>query len=585
MKTAARFNDFRPYQPIEPVDILAQRLNLAPEAIIKLDANENPYGPSKSAMQALSDLQFLNIYPDPESRTIRAALSNFTAVPVENLMVGAGADELIDLLLRVLLEQGDRVLSCPPTFGMYSFDTLLNGGQLIEVPRKEDFSLDLPAIKAQVKQHQPKIIFIASPNNPDGSLVDRKLVDQLLGLDVMVVIDEAYIEFVDSPDDLGKKASFITLVKENKNLIVLRTFSKWAGLAGLRVGYGAFPDWMLPVLWKAKQPYNVNVAAQAAAVASLESLDQLAKNVERLQGERDRMLEELDLIPYLTPYPSSANFVLCRVEDYPAQIIRSYLMDYGILVRYYDNDFLKDYLRISVGRAHETTFLLEALRAYPKGLDDSRISDHTVLQLKTPGPQIGSRTGRVSRQTRETKIEVSVNLDGQGLYQLDTGLPFLEHMLSQVAVHGLFDLVIEAHGDLEIDPHHTVEDVGLSLGAAFREALGDRAGIVRMASEYCPMDESLAWVSVDFSGRPYAVVDVEWHGAEVGGIPVSLFAHFLESFSIEARCNLHARVLYGQDDHHKAEALFKALGRSLMQAAGLDARRSSLIPSTKGTLF
>lgn len=585
MKIANRFNGFPPYIPIEPIEILSGRLNLAPEKVIKLDANENPYGPSSLAIQAISNLQFPNIYPDPESRLLRAALSEFCGVPEGNLMAGAGADELIDLLLRVMLEPGDRVMSCPPTFGMYAFDTLLNAGELIEAPRREDFSLNLPAIKKQAAEYQPKILFVASPNNPDGSVVDRETLDQLLELGILIVVDEAYIEFVTSEGDLGRSASFITLVKENQNLIVLRTFSKWAGLAGLRVGYGAFPDWIMPVLWKAKQPYNVNIAAQAAASASLQDLDALAKNVERLQHERDKLLEELRLIPFLTPYPSRANFILCRVKDHPAQRIRSYLMDYGIFVRHYDNDYLKDYLRISAGRPHETVFLIEALRAYPKGLDKSqRTTQQQPLQSSLETHK-RNRTGNISRHTRETQIEVMVALDGQGQYKLNTGLPFLEHMLSQIAVHGLFDLDIEAHGDLEIDSHHTVEDVALAVGTAFREALGDRTGIVRMASEYCPMDESLAMVSVDLSGRPYAVVDVEWHGVEVGGIPVTLFTHFLESFSSEARCNLHARVFYGLDDHHKAEAIFKALGRALKRAVEIDPRRTSQVPSTKGKLF
>jgi histidinol-phosphate aminotransferase len=585
MKISTRFENFPPYQPIEPFEILSERLNMAPKMIIKLDANENPYGPSPLALQAIANLQFPNIYPDPESRKLRTALSEFTGVPAENLMAGAGADELIDLLLRVMLEPGDQVISSPPTFGMYSFDTLLNGGHLIETPRREDFSLDFPVIKKQVEENNPKIIFVASPNNPDGSMLDNNTVENLLELGPLVVIDEAYIEFATVRGDLGRSASYINLVKEHKNLVVLRTFSKWAGLAGLRVGYGAFPDWIMPVLWKAKQPYNVNVAAQAAAIASLLELDELAMNVERLQNERDKMLEALRIIPFLTPYPSSANFILCKVSGHSGQEIRSYLMEYGIMVRQYNNSYLKNYFRISAGRPHETELLIDVLRAFPEGMGESQKALQKRSELLIPDSSQESRTGRISRNTRETQIEVTVGLDGEGHYKFDTGLPFLEHMLSQIAVHGLFDLVVEAHGDLEIDPHHTVEDVALALGAAFREALGNRVGIVRMASEYCPMDESLALVTIDFSGRPYAVVDVDWFGAEVGGIPVTLITHFLESFSMEARCNLHARVFYGQDDHHKAEALFKALARAVMRAVEIDARRSNRVPSTKGKLF
>jgi len=193
------------------------------------------------------------------------------------------------------------------------------------------------------------------------------------------------------------------------------------------------------------------------------------------------------------------------------------------------------------------------------------------------------RTSEVERNTNETQIAIELNLDGSGEHNIDTGVGFLDHMLTHVAVHGLFDLTIKATGDLYIDVHHTVEDVALVLGSAFDQALGDRKGIVRMASFYAPMDETLAFVALDLSGRPYAVIDAKWGQSPVGQIPTSLFPHFFESFAVTARCNIHARVLYGRDDHHKAEALFKALARALDMATLLDERRSS-VASTKGTL-
>jgi len=194
------------------------------------------------------------------------------------------------------------------------------------------------------------------------------------------------------------------------------------------------------------------------------------------------------------------------------------------------------------------------------------------------------RQSEVKRETRETCIEVRLDLDGTGNYDIATGIGFLDHMLTHVAVHGLFDLTVRAEGDLDVDPHHTVEDVALSLGRAFDQALGDRKGIARMASAYVPMDESLGFVALDLSGRPYAVVDIDWIGLDVGGVPVTLWDHFFESFAVAARANVHARVLYGRDDHHKAEALFKALGRALDAATQLDPRRGDSVPSTKGVL-
>ncbi|MEE8391182.1 MAG: imidazoleglycerol-phosphate dehydratase HisB [Anaerolineae bacterium] len=194
------------------------------------------------------------------------------------------------------------------------------------------------------------------------------------------------------------------------------------------------------------------------------------------------------------------------------------------------------------------------------------------------------RTATIHRQTKETDVRVTLDLDGTGRHEVDTGIGFLDHMLAHAAVHGLFDLTVQASGDLHVDPHHTVEDVALTLGAAFDQALGDRAGIVRTGSATVPMDESLAFVAVDLSGRPYCVTEADWAGPTVGDLPVTLIAHFFESFAVTARANVHARVLYGRDDHHKAEALFKALGRALDKATRPDSRRGGMIPSTKGTL-
>ncbi len=194
------------------------------------------------------------------------------------------------------------------------------------------------------------------------------------------------------------------------------------------------------------------------------------------------------------------------------------------------------------------------------------------------------RIANVSRATNETQIEIELNLDGAGAHEIATGVGFLDHMLTHLAVHGLFDLRVQAQGDLHIDVHHTLEDVALALGQAFDRALGDRSGIRRMGDCFAPMDETLAHAAVDFSGRPYAVVRAKWRTPYVGNIPVTLFAHFFESFAVTARCNVHARILYGRDDHHRAEALFKAWARALDAATQLDPRRGGMIPSTKGAL-
>ena len=193
------------------------------------------------------------------------------------------------------------------------------------------------------------------------------------------------------------------------------------------------------------------------------------------------------------------------------------------------------------------------------------------------------RTATVNRVTGETEIRLTLTLDGRGKAEVKTGVGFLDHMLTLFAHHGLFDLDVRAKGDLHVDAHHTVEDVAICLGQALDRALGDRAGIVRTAHSYVPMDESLAVVALDLSGRPYAVIDATWHTGMLGALDPDLVRHFLETVASHGRLNLHARMLYGTNDHHQAEAMFKALGRALDAATQIDPRRQG-VPSTKGML-
>jgi len=345
------------YTPIVPFEVLSARLGRAPQDIIKLDANENPYGPSPKVGEALSNLEFAHIYPDPESTALRAALARRLNFPAENILAGAGADELIDLILRLFLRPGDVVIDCPPTFGMYSFDTAINAGHLIQIPRRDNFSIDVPAIESLFSSlSSPKLLFLASPNNPDGSLLSDADLRRLLALPLVVVLDEAYVEFA------GENASRASWVLEQDSLIVLRTFSKRAGLAGLRVGYGLFPSALMPHLWKIKQPYNVSVAASAAAIASLDDADYMAQVVARLVAERNRMAEALSELSFLKVYPSHSNFVICRVIGRDAKALKLALERQGILVRYFNKPGLADCLRISAGRPEQTDALLATLR-------------------------------------------------------------------------------------------------------------------------------------------------------------------------------------------------------------------------------
>jgi imidazoleglycerol-phosphate dehydratase len=193
------------------------------------------------------------------------------------------------------------------------------------------------------------------------------------------------------------------------------------------------------------------------------------------------------------------------------------------------------------------------------------------------------RMARVERKTTETNIAVALVLEGTGQHEISTGVGFLDHMLTAIAVHGLFDLTVQAKGDLHIDVHHTIEDVGLVLGQALDKALGSRQGIQRLGHAYVTMDEALGFVAVDLSGRPYIVFNAQWHNPAIGQMPTDMVGHFFESLAVTGRLNLHARVEYGRNDHHQAEALFKALARALRMAVAIDPRRVD-VASTKGTL-
>jgi histidinol-phosphate aminotransferase len=350
--------DMPAYEPILPFEVLSQQLGKPAEELIKLDANENPYGMLPEVRQALAQMPYAHIYPDPQSRHLRQALSDYLGVPFENLIAGAGADELIDLLMRLLLETGDALINCPPTFGMYSFDGDLQRARVINVPRQADFSLDLPGIQSAVQRFQAKLVIIASPNNPDGSLLAPELVESLLELPAIIALDEAYIEFATA------NASWIAQVSQRQNLVVLRTFSKWAGLAGLRVGYGAFPGSLAPHLWKIKQPYNVSVAASTAALASLQHAERLQQTGRLLIAERQRLFEGLQSIPWLQAYPSQANFILCKVLNGDARALKQSMAAAGILVRFFDKPGLRDHIRISVGKPEHSDALLAQLRNY-----------------------------------------------------------------------------------------------------------------------------------------------------------------------------------------------------------------------------
>lgn len=354
-----------PYTPVIPIEILAERLGIPSDQIIKLDANENPYGPSPRALAALAALgspdQALRsaIYPDPEHNRLRAKISSHLGQPLNRIVCGAGSDELIDLLMRLTLTPGSTMIDCPPTFGMYAFNAGLHSAKVVEVPRDEQFNIDIEAI-AEAAERGGRLLFLPAPNNPTGNPLARTDIERLLELPMLLVVDEAYAEFAG--------ISALDMVEHAPNLVILRTFSKWAGLAGLRVGYGVMHEELAAQLWKIKQPYNVNVAALIAAEASLDDADWLMANVARLNAERDRLLVELAQLPGLSPCPSAANFILCKVSAgrgtaaERASGIRDELRKRGILIRYYPRPDLCEYVRFTVGTPQQNDTVLATLR-------------------------------------------------------------------------------------------------------------------------------------------------------------------------------------------------------------------------------
>jgi histidinol-phosphate aminotransferase len=344
-----------PYTPIVPFEALSERLGLPAEQIIKLDANENPYGPSPRALQAIAEYPHYAIYPDPDQLPLRRALSGYTGQPVERILCGNGSDEIIDLLMRLFLAPGDAVVESPPTFGMYSFNTGVVGGRIVQVARNDDWSVDVERLAEAVERERAKLVFLPSPNNPDGGVLPRSAVERLLELPAVIVIDEAYAEF--------SGESVADLVGYAPNLIVLRTFSKWAGLAGLRIGYGLIPEPIIEHLWKIKPPYNINMAAVAAGIAALDDLPYLMANVDKIVAERERVFTALQTIDGLHPYPSRANFILIRLCDGRARELKLALEQRGILVRHYSKPGLSDCIRISVGRPEHNDRVLAELRA------------------------------------------------------------------------------------------------------------------------------------------------------------------------------------------------------------------------------
>ena len=355
----ARVKGIQEYAP-EALEESAARLGMPIGQLIKLDANENPYGPTRHTQVVLNSYSNYHRYPDPVSSRLRRAIAAYVGADEKQIVVGNGGDEIIDLLLRLFRpgpEGGGigQAIVCPPAFGMYSFYATLNDIPVREV-RRPGFLLDIARIEALCSAgNPPSLLFLTSPSNPDGQLISKGTLRRILALPIVVVLDEAYVEFSTN--------SFTPLVHEFNNLVILRSFSKWAGLAGLRVGYGVLPPALADGLARLKSPYNVNSLAQLAALSSLEDLPEARANIARIVAERERFTAKLREFPFVQVYPSEANFVLCRFKGIPISAVRETMERRGILLRYYDRGELADCVRITVGTQMQDEAVLVTLRS------------------------------------------------------------------------------------------------------------------------------------------------------------------------------------------------------------------------------
>lgn len=529
-------------------------------AEVFMDANESPFDNG------------YNRYPDPSQARLKRRIAEIKGVDVQNIFVGNGSDEAIDLCFRIFCNPGlDNAIAIAPSYGMYSTCAAVNDVEMREVLLNDDFSLPVERL-LDAADNNSKLLFICSPNNPTGNVFPREEIERILQeFDGMVVLDEAYIDFADEPGMLRSLENW-------PNLIILQTLSKAWGMAGLRAGLAFASNYVMRLFAQVKYPYNINVATLSAVEKLLKAgVDDRVKLIKEQRAFMEQKLSGMECVWRV--YPSQANFLLVQVDN--AADLYNYLLGEGIIVRDRSRMPLCDNtLRITIGTPQENVRLLRAIAEYDIKRYGSRaeggpLAERELLQ------EYESRSARVIRTTNETSVSVSVDLDNSGTGGISTGLSFLDHMLMQIVHHGGIMLTINASGDLEVDEHHTMEDVAITLGQALSKALGEKRGIERYGFAL-PMDESEAIVLLDFGGRIDFKWEVTFYGERVGDVPTQMFRHFFQSLCSAMNCNLHISAR-GENDHHIAEAIFKAFARALKAAV----RREPFnyeIPSSKGLL-
>jgi len=347
-----RWEEYRPVPSAESISI-AQNREI--ERIDKLDAGENVYGPSPLVTQRLSQFRGYQFYPDSEYRSLRKEISNYSQVNIENIFVSNGGDELIDLILRLVLNKGDEVIDCPPTFSSYSLSTVLNGGIVKVIKRKDDFSINTEQILKSINI-KTKVVYICSPNNPTGNITSITEIEKILLTGVLVCVDEAYIEF-------GGQSS-ASLLNKYENLVIIRSLSKWAGIAGLRLGYGLMSKYLVRQLMKIKAPYNVNCAAIIAGIASLQDKEYRELTLNMIRRERQRLIDEIQKLEKYTIFPSGGNFVYVLTTEGQQKNIRKECDLKKISIRFFDSNATKCAIRITIGTRRQNKKVVSVFKKY-----------------------------------------------------------------------------------------------------------------------------------------------------------------------------------------------------------------------------
>ena len=526
-------------------------------AAIGIDANEFPWPPFSPAAMRWKP----NRYPEAQPKDSFRRLAAIWNAKPDCILLGRGSDEGIDTLLRLFCRAGhDQILICPPTYGMYKVAASIQGADVLEVPLTSEWQLDVGAI-VDACTPSTKLIFIPSPNAPMGHLMERADILSLCAARAgksLIVVDEAYIEFAPEPDGM------LTDLADHSNLVILRTLSKAHALAGERIGAVIASPFVIENLQKILAPYPLTQSSIHVALDALgpNGLVQNAGRRRLLVAERARMTALLPQSPWIEKiFPSVANFLLVQTKT-SAALVR-HLQKFGILARDRDRE-VPNTVRLSIGTPEENNLVLQAL-----GVE---------LAETTPVPI--PRLFSFRRETKETLIDVTVDLDGKHFLKIDTGIGFFDHMLCQLAAHGGFSLELHCTGDLVIDQHHTIEDCALALGETLKGALGSKTGIARFGFT-APLDEALAQVTIDLSGRPYLVFSGTLPAENIGEMSSEMVPHFFRSLATALGATIHISV-EGTNSHHMTEAIFKATGRALRQAFRHEG--DNAVPSTKGVL-